>query len=58
MSDIIGREPEVHMTVHITRAATGLVETHELVGYVIKEPIVHGASGGLVGMESKLNSEE
>jgi hypothetical protein len=32
MSSLVGQKGEVHMTVEITRAATGKTETYELVG--------------------------
>jgi len=32
---------EVHMSVSVTRAATGLVETFELVGHVIDSPEIN-----------------
>lgn len=33
-----GPPAEIRMTIEITRAATGLTETHELIGTVIQEP--------------------
>lgn len=38
MNKIEGQPGEVHMTVHITRKATGKVETYELVGKVENDP--------------------
>ena len=37
MSDLQGQPGELHMTVSITRKATGLTETHELVGAATEE---------------------
>ena len=37
MSELKGQPGEVHMTIEITRAATGKVETYELVGHVDPE---------------------
>lgn len=34
MSDLVGKEGEIRMVVHITRKESGVTETHELVGYV------------------------
>lgn len=52
MSDIKGNGGEFRATVHVKRAATGEVETYDLVGRTTPEQharIVHGASGALVG---------
>jgi hypothetical protein len=37
MSEIKGQMGELRATIHITRAATGKVETYELVGHVEPE---------------------
>ena len=37
MNSLIGQPAELHMTVHVTRAATGLTETVELVGRITVE---------------------
>lgn len=36
--DAVGQPAEVAMTIHITRAATGLIETYNLVGRVTAPP--------------------
>lgn len=36
--DAVGQPAEVAMTIHITRAATGLTETYNLVGRVTAPP--------------------
>lgn len=38
MNEVAGQRAEVHMTVSITRKATGLTETYELVGQVGQVP--------------------
>ena len=35
MAELQGQEGEVKMTIHITRAATGKVDTYDLVGKII-----------------------
>lgn len=58
MSDLKGAGGEFRATIHITRAATGKVETYELVGRTTPEQhekIVHGASGAIVGPGSGVN---
>jgi len=37
MNNLVGQPAELHMTVHVTRAATGLTETVELVGRITVE---------------------
>jgi hypothetical protein len=38
-SNLEGKVGEVRMTVEVKRAATGLTETHELVGYLDAEQV-------------------
>lgn len=38
MSDLLSQPAELRFTLEITRAATGLKETVEMVGHVIPEP--------------------
>jgi len=60
MTEIKGQMGELRATVHITRKATGEVETFELVGGTTPEQHVaimkqiHGASGAMVGQGSEL----
>jgi hypothetical protein len=64
---IKGEIGEVRATVQVRRAATGLVETYELVGNTTPEqhaaimaelgrPKVHGASGSVAGAGSALGA--
>lgn len=64
MSDLKGQGGELRATIQVTRAATGMVETYELIGGCSLEEakalgakIVHGASGELVGSGSELNTQ-
>ena len=36
--DLEPKEGELHFTMHIIRAATGVTETHEMVGHVVPAP--------------------
>lgn len=61
MSDLKAVAGELRATVVVTRAATGKVETFELVGSVTeaqREAVfgkVHGASGSMVGSGAGVN---
>jgi hypothetical protein len=60
MSDLNGKGGELRATIHVKRAATGLVETFELVARTTPEQharIVHGASGAMVGPGSAVNNQ-
>lgn len=35
MSELISEPAELHFTINITRAATGLTETYDMVGHVV-----------------------
>lgn len=37
MNDLIGQPAELHMTIQVTRKATGLVEEYQIVGHCTKE---------------------
>lgn len=69
MSDLKAVGGELRATIHITRKATGKVETYELVGRTtpeqhavmeaqMKQGRVHGASGAIVAEGAKLTSKE
>ena len=38
MTDLVSQPAEIRFTLEITRAATGLTETVEMVGHVIPQP--------------------
>lgn len=38
MTDLTSQPAEIHFTLEITRAATGLTETVEMVGHIAPEP--------------------
>lgn len=65
MNDLVGAAGKITATIHITRKATGKVETYELVGAVdeaalaalINQGNSHGSSGALTGPESKLEGK-
>ena len=38
MTDLVSQPAELHFTLEITRAATGLKETVEMVGHIIPAP--------------------
>jgi hypothetical protein len=38
MTDLLSAPAEIHFTLEITRAATGLTETVEMVGHVVQPP--------------------
>lgn len=40
MIELAGKPAEVHFTIEVKRAATGLTETYQMVGHVVPEPIV------------------
>jgi hypothetical protein len=65
VSDIQGQGGILRATIHVTRAATGKVETYEIVGSENPELLArlvaegtkhHGASGALVGPGSAVNA--
>lgn len=67
MSDLKGQGGELRATIHITRKATGITETVELVGRTTPEQHeqimadarpgrVHGTSGAVVGQGAKLST--
>ena len=64
MNELSGKGGELRATVTITRKATGVVETYELVGQTTPEEhaqIVgkhHGTSGAMVGPGSICTTEE
>jgi hypothetical protein len=64
MSNLSGQGGELRATVHITRKATGKVETYELVGRTTPEqheqimPKHHGTSGALTGPGSICTTQE
>ncbi len=60
MSELKPEPGELRATINVTRAATGLVETFEVVGHsdpaklaeLVAKPRVHGAVGGMTGQGS------
>jgi hypothetical protein len=69
MSDLKGATGELRATIHITRKATGKVETYELVGRTtpeqheqmmgeVKRGRVHGVTGSIVGPGTDLTNKE
>ena len=38
MIDLAGQPAEVHFTIEVKRAATGLTETYQMVGHVVPQP--------------------
>ena len=38
MIELEGKPAEVHFTIQVKRAATGLTETYQMVGHVVPEP--------------------
>ena len=40
MIELAGKPAEVHFTIEVKRAATGLTETYQMVGHVVPEPTV------------------
>jgi len=64
MSNIKAKEGELRATIHVTRKATGKVDTYELVGKCTPEqfagiagPRVHGSSGALSAQPAIVNKE-
>lgn len=69
MSNLAGKGVEVRAMIHITRAATGLVETFDIVGHSDPEKLAdlatrtrtaraHGSVGGLVGQGAGLSNQQ
>jgi hypothetical protein len=65
MSELKGIVGELRATVHVTRKATGKVETYEVVGGVTQEQADkilgkrhHGTAGAMVGPGSDLNNAQ
>lgn len=67
--NIKGNAGEVRATIQVTRAATGEVETYELVGAVdaaqatavegmVKRTRVHNATGAVAGLGAKLSNRK
>lgn len=60
MINIKVQSGELRATIHVTRKATGKVETYELTARTTPEQharIMHGASGALVGPGSEMNNQ-
>lgn len=38
MIELSGKPAEVHFTIEVKRAATGITETYQMVGHVVPEP--------------------
>lgn len=67
MNQLRGAVGELRATVHVTRKATGKVETYELVGGLNLEqleavkqagiPKHHGSSGAMVGPEGEITTK-